>query len=77
MSNAAVRARVRTRLAHRNLAARAHAFLRGRAYVTPEDVRAIALDALRHRVAITYEAEAESVTSEDLVRRILERVEVP
>ncbi|MDX1545698.1 MAG: AAA family ATPase [Rhodothermales bacterium] len=60
-----------------NLAARAHAFLRHRAYVTPEDVRSIALDVLRHRLAVTYEAEAEERTPEDLLRRILETVEVP
>jgi MoxR-like ATPase len=60
-----------------NLAARAHAFLQHRGYVTPEDVRSIALDVMRHRIAITYEAEAEEVTSEDLLRRILETVEVP
>ena len=60
-----------------NLAARAHAFLRHRAYVTPEDVRTIAMDVMRHRVAITYEAEAEEITSENIVQRILETVEVP
>ncbi|HYE97198.1 MAG TPA: MoxR family ATPase [Rubricoccaceae bacterium] len=60
-----------------NLAARAHAFLDGRAYVTPEDVRAVALDVLRHRLVVTYEAEAEEVTPEQLVRRVMERVEVP
>ena len=59
------------------LAARAHAFLEGRAYVTPDDVRAVALDVLRHRVAVTYEAEAEEVTSEDIVGRVLDAVEVP
>ena len=59
------------------LAARAHAFLQGRAYATPDDVRAIALDVLRHRVAVTYEAEAEDVTSEQIVRRVLSAVEVP
>jgi MoxR-like ATPase len=59
------------------LAARAHAFLEGRAYATPDDVRAIALDVLRHRVAVTYEAEAEEVGSEQIVRRVLEAVEVP
>ena len=58
-------------------AARAHAFLRGRGYVTPEDVKAIGPDVLRHRVITTYEAEAESVTSEDLVKRIFDLVEVP
>ncbi len=60
-----------------NRAARAHAFLQRRAYVTPEDVRTVALDVLRHRVSVTYEAEAEEVTSEHLVRRILDTVEVP
>ncbi|MBN1755307.1 MoxR family ATPase [bacterium] len=55
----------------------AHAFLRGRGYVTPEDVRAISMDVLRHRVIVSYEAEAEEVTSEDLVRRILGKIEVP
>ena len=58
-------------------AARAHAFLRGRGYVTPDDVKAIALDVLRHRVIVTYEAEAEEVSSEDVVRRVLETVPVP
>ena len=60
-----------------NLAARAHAFLRHRAYVTPEDVRAIAPDVMRHRVVITYEAEAEEITPSDIVQRILDSVEVP
>ena len=60
-----------------NLAARAHAFLQHRAYVTPEDVRSIASDVMRHRIAPTYEAEAEEVTNEDLVQRVLEVVEVP
>ncbi|MCZ6757155.1 MAG: AAA family ATPase [Bacteroidetes bacterium] len=60
-----------------NLAARAHAFLQHRAYISPEDVRSIAMDVLRHRVAITYEAEAEEVTSEEIVQRILDTVEVP
>jgi MoxR-like ATPase len=60
-----------------NLAARAHAFLEHRAYVTPEDVRAIALDVMRHRLAVTYEAEAEQVTPENILQRILEMVEVP
>jgi MoxR-like ATPase len=59
------------------LASRAHAFLRGRGYVTPEDVKAIGLDVLRHRVITTYEAEAESVTSEDVVKRIFDFIEVP
>ena len=60
-----------------SMAARAHAFLAGRAYVTPEDVKAIAMDVLRHRVIITYEAEAEELSSEDVVQRILDNVEVP
>jgi MoxR-like ATPase len=59
------------------LAARAHAFLRHRGYVTPEDVKAIGPDVLRHRVVLTYEAEAEEVTSEHIVRRVFEVVEVP
>ncbi|HYG68356.1 MAG TPA: MoxR family ATPase [Anaeromyxobacteraceae bacterium] len=59
------------------LAARAHAFLRHRAFVTPEDVKAVAYDVLRHRITLTYEAEAEDVTPERVVSRILERVEVP
>jgi MoxR-like ATPase len=60
-----------------NLAARAHAFLRHRAYVTPEDVRAVAMDVMQHRLVITYEAEAEQVEASDLVERILDTVEVP
>jgi len=58
-------------------ASRAIAFLRGRGYVVPEDVKEIAKDVLRHRVLLTYEAEAENVASETVVERILERVEVP
>ncbi len=60
-----------------NLAARAHAFLRHRAYVTPEDVRAVVKDVMQHRIVITYEAEAEQVTPVDVVNRILNTVEVP
>ena len=60
-----------------NLAARAHAFLRHRAYVTPEDVRAVAQDVMQHRLVVTYEAEAEQVAAADLVDRILSSVEVP
>ncbi len=59
------------------LAAKAHAFLRRRGYVTPEDVKAIGMDVLRHRIIVTYEAEAEEVTSEDIVRRVLNHIEVP
>ncbi len=58
-------------------AAKAHAFLEHRGYVIPEDVKAIGLDVLRHRVVPTYEAEAEDLTSEDLVKRVFELVEVP
>jgi MoxR-like ATPase len=58
-------------------ASRAHAFLRDRAYVTPDDVKAIAPDVLRHRVLTTYEAEAENVTSDAIVARVLEAVPTP
>jgi MoxR-like ATPase len=58
-------------------ASRAHAFLRGRSFVTPDDVKAIAPDVLRHRVLTTYEAEAEEVTSDDIVTRVLAKVESP
>jgi len=58
-------------------ASRAHAFLRGRNYVTPDDVKAIAPDVLRHRVLTTYEAEAEEVTSDHIVQKILSTVEAP
>ena len=59
------------------LAAKAYAFLQGRGYVTPQDVKSIGLDVLRHRVIVSYEAEAEEKTSEDIVRKIFEEVEVP
>jgi MoxR-like ATPase len=58
-------------------ASRAHAFVHGRGFVEPDDVKAVAMDVLRHRIAPTYEAEAENVTAEDLVRRVLAGVEVP
>ena len=58
-------------------ASRALAFLHGRGYVVPEDVKEIAKDVLRHRILLTYEAEAENVTTETIVDRVLERVEVP
>ena len=58
-------------------ASRAHAFLRGRNYVTPDDVKAMAPDVLRHRVLTTYEAEAEEVTSDHIVQKILSTVEAP
>jgi len=57
--------------------ARAHAFLQGRAYVTPEDVKALAPDVFRHRLILTYEAEAKEVTTDELIREILERVVAP
>lgn len=59
------------------LAARAHAYLKRRGYVIPEDVRAIATDVMRHRIGLTYEAEAENVTQEQIVERILNAVQVP
>lgn len=58
-------------------AAKAHAFLRSRGYVTPEDVKSIGMDVLRHRIITTYEAEAENITSEDIVQKIFDNVEVP
>lgn len=60
-----------------SLAAKANAFLNGRGYVVPQDVKDIAMDVLRHRVVITYEAEAEEKTSEDIVRSVLEHIPVP
>ncbi len=72
-----VRRQPRAPASRSNLAARAHAFLRHRGYVTPEDVKAVGPDVLRHRLVLTYEAEAEEVTSEDIVRRVFEVVEVP
>ncbi|PID60510.1 MAG: ATPase [Ignavibacteriae bacterium] len=59
------------------LAARANAFIKRRGYVVPEDVRSISMDVLRHRIAVTYEAEAEEITSENIVEDILNKVEVP
>jgi MoxR-like ATPase len=58
-------------------AARVNAFLNHRGYVVPEDVRTVAPDVLRHRIGLTYEAEAEGVTQEDIVRQVLNNVEVP
>ena len=60
-----------------NLAARAHAFLQGRAYVTPDDIKSIGPDILRHRIILSYEAEAEELTSEDIVQKIFDGIEVP
>ena len=59
------------------LAARAMAFINGRHFVTPQDVKTIALDVLRHRVTVSYEAEAENVTAEDVIRKILDTLPVP
>jgi MoxR-like ATPase len=57
--------------------ARAHAFIKGRGYVTPEDVKAVGLDVLRHRIILTYEAEAEEVTTESVISRVFDAVQVP
>ena len=58
-------------------AARAYAFISGRAFVTPDDVKAIAYEVLRHRIILTYEAEAEETSSEDIIKKILANVDVP
>ena len=58
-------------------AAKANAFLQGRGYVTPHDVKSLALDILRHRVILTYEAEAENYTTNDLIRKILDELRTP
>ena len=54
-----------------------HAFIKRRGYVTPEDVRSVCHDVLRHRIGLTYEAEAENITSEDIIDKILNTIEVP
>ena len=59
------------------LASKAHAFIEGRGYVTPQDVKSIGADVLRHRVLISYEAEAEEMTSDTIVQRIFDGVPVP
>ncbi|HOG51934.1 MAG TPA: ATPase, partial [Lentisphaeria bacterium] len=59
------------------MAARGQALLEGRGYVTPQDVKDVAMDVMRHRVIITYEAEAEEKTSEDIIRELLNTVKVP
>ena len=59
------------------LASKAYAFIKRRGYVIPEDVRAVAHDVLRHRIGLSYEAEAENITSEDIINEILNMVEVP
>ena len=58
-------------------AAKAHAFINKRGYVIPEDVRAVCKDVLRHRIGLSYEAEAENLTSENIIEGILNRVEIP
>ena len=58
-------------------AARAHAFIKGRGYITPEDIKAVGMDVLRHRIILTYEAEAEEVTTESVISRIFDAVQVP
>jgi len=60
-----------------NMAAKAHAFLNRRGYVTPEDIKAVGYDVLRHRVILSYEAEAEELNSEELLQRIFDVIEVP
>ena len=59
------------------IASKAYAFIKRRGYVIPEDVRAICADVLRHRIAVTYEAEAEEITSEYVIQEILNKIEVP
>lgn len=59
------------------LAAKAHAFLKGRGFVTPQDVKSVGMDVLRHRIIITYEAEAEEIRPEDIINKIFDNVEVP
>jgi MoxR-like ATPase len=60
-----------------NMAARAHAFLRHRGFVTPEDIKSVGPDVLRHRIILTYEAEAEEISTEDIIRKLFEQIEVP
>lgn len=60
-----------------NMVSRAYAFLQGRAYVVPQDIKTMALDVLRHRLILTYEAEAEGLKTDDVIRKILDHVEVP
>ena len=59
------------------IASKCYAFIKRRGYVIPEDVRAVVHDVLRHRIGITYEAEAENVTSEDIINKIVNEIEVP
>ena len=62
---------------HLVLAARGHALVRGRGYVLPEDVKEVAPDVLRHRIGLSYEAEADEISSDEILSRVLERVPVP
>ena len=59
------------------LAARAYAFLRGRGYVIPEDVRAVCHDVMRHRMGLSYEAEANNITADEIISNILDKIAVP
>ena len=59
------------------LASKAHAFIKGRGFVTPQDVKSIGMDVLRHRIIVTYEAEAEEINSEGIIQKIFDNVEVP
>jgi MoxR-like ATPase len=59
------------------LASKAYAFIKRRGYVIPEDVRSVCHDVLRHRIGLTYEAEAENITTEDIITEILNTIEVP
>ena len=58
-------------------ASRVHAFIKRRGYVVPEDVRSVCQDVLRHRIGLTYEAEAENITVEEIIDKILNKIEVP
>jgi len=60
-----------------NQTARAYAFLQGRGYVTPQDIKTVGFDVLRHRLILTYEAEAEELNSDDIIQQIFDHVEVP
>jgi MoxR-like ATPase len=60
-----------------SIAAKAHAFIRGRGYVVPHDIKSIGMDVLRHRVAVNYEAEAEGISSEDLISAVFDTIQVP
>jgi len=64
-------------LIYLNQAVKAYAFLQGRGYVVPQDIKTVGLDILRHRVILSYEAEAEDLTSDDIINKIFENIEVP